>query len=552
MKNFIYILTISAVLVSCIHNAQKESLNLAFDLLGDHPDSSLVILRGIDPSMLIDNEQKARYALCYSAALDKNFIDITSDSLITIATSYYAKHGTIKEQMLAWYYYGIIQNNSNAYSTAVVSFEKAAKLAGLLNDHHQLGLIYRNIAYSFANTNNISTAISYYLKAIDCFESTPSDSLFLQFAKGSLATSYFINSEYDKALASLSDISNTKNQSLLIAANSLYAKIEILSNDNYEKGLAIFRQIPKRSLAFQDCAAIALAYSYINKPDSSDNWLQYAYSKAHNEADTATIDYKKAKILLKRGMVNQAFSLLDHSTMVQDSLTRALLSESVSIAQRDYFKEEAEKEKEMIAQTRRLGLLWGLIGFLVALLLIALLFIQSWKKDQWLKDLMAKEALNSQSISQLSKDNASLISTHFSERIRIIDNISREYYNSDNKTQKDLVFKQFKEYVGNLRDDVSFYESIEDDLNRYCNGLMKRLRSQVPAIKGNNLKLTTLFFAGYSYETISIITHAQSVSSLKMQRSRLRRAIEDSNALDKQLFLDMLEMKRPQAKKQND
>ena len=552
MKSISLILSLSVFLFSCVHNSNNDLLTRASDLLNSHPDSSLAVLKRIDSSTLEDNEQKARYALYLSAALDKNMVDVTSDSLISIATDYYSSRGDSRERMLAWYYYGIIQKNMQSYSKAVVSLEKAAKIAKEMNESRQLGLIYRNIASSFASSNNIHSAISYYQRAISSFEINPADSLYYQYAKCSLAISYYINGEYDKAWSTLSEIDNTTNASLLISINSLKAKLEILGNDNYEHGLALFRLIPKRSFGFQDCSVIALAYSYLSKPDSSDIWLQYAYSIANNEADTATVDYKKAMILLNRGRVNEAFNLLKHSTLVQDSLTRALLRESVSIAQRDFFREEAEKEKERLEETRRRSIITGMIGFLIALLVISLLVLRSWKKDQWLKELMAKEAINSQSISQLSKGNASLLSTHYSERIRNLDIISREYYTSDNKTQRDLVFKQFKEYVGNLRDDSTFYKSIEDDLDLYCDNLMKKLREEVPQIKGNSLRSIILFFAGFSYETVSIITHAQSISSLKMQRSRLRRVIEESTAEDKKLFLEMLEMKRPQARKTND
>lgn len=238
--------------------------------------------------------------------------------------------------------------------------------------------------------------------------------------------------------------------------------------------------------------------------------------------------------------------------MVQDSLTRVILSESVSSAQRDFFREEAEKESIKLAENRRRSLLSGVIGVLVFLLIIIILLIRSWKKDQWLKDLMAKEAIQGQSIRQLSKDNATLLSTHYSERIRQIDNIAREYYLADSKAQKDIVFKQFKEYVGNLSNSEQFYLSIEKDLNMYCNGVMEKLRLQVPSIQNQNLKNIILFFAGLSYETVAIITRAQSINGLKMQRSRLRKAIETSNATDKALFLEMLEIKRPQARKKKE
>ena len=54
-----------------------------------YPDSALQLLKTIDSKHLVTKEGKARYALLYSQALDKNYIDVTEDSLINIAVEYY-------------------------------------------------------------------------------------------------------------------------------------------------------------------------------------------------------------------------------------------------------------------------------------------------------------------------------------------------------------------------------------------------------------------------------------------------------------------------------
>lgn len=67
-------------------------------------------------------------------------------------------------------------------------------------------------------------------------------------------------------------------------------------------------------------------------------------------------------------------------------------------------------------------------------------------------------------------------------------------------------------------------------------------------IKGENLRIILLFFAGFSYETVYIILNKNSIESLKTARSRYRKEIIKSEAPDATFFLSMLEMKkRPQA-----
>lgn len=59
----------------------------------DNPELSLKILKSVNTRELTTEKQKARYALLYSIALDKNFIDVTSDSIITPDVKYYERHG---------------------------------------------------------------------------------------------------------------------------------------------------------------------------------------------------------------------------------------------------------------------------------------------------------------------------------------------------------------------------------------------------------------------------------------------------------------------------
>ena len=539
-------------LIACTPSHDKSLLNSAQSLYFTRPDSSLSLLTLINPNNLKQPGDRARYALYLSAALDKNYIDVYSDTLISVATEYFSTRGHSLEHMMAWYYNGIIQKNMCAYSSAVVSFEKAAVIAKELGDTHYLGLIYRNIASSFDQTNNINAAIDYYSKSIRSFETNPEDSLYLQYAYCSLATSYYTNGDYDKAIDSINQIKDSHDNNLITLSDLLLARIHFLSQKDYKTVLDLYKRIPLKYLLFEDYANYSLAYSYLGYNDSSDFWLNKAYSKARNEPDSATIDYTKSIIMLNQGKTAEAYRLLNHATVVQDSLTRVLLSESVSAAQRDYFKEEARKKEEQLSESKRRGLLLGIIGFMITVILLFLLAFHSLKKNQALKELMAQLAVNNNSVIELSQNNATLLATHYSERIRQIDSISQEYYQADSKNKKDIVFKQFKDYIGELNNNDTLYNTIEEDLNHYCSGLMTRFREQVPMIKGRNLKLISLFFAGLSYETVAIITNAQSINSLKTQRSRLRSIIEESGAADKELFLKMLEKKRQQARKTND
>ena len=553
MKKLLAIIfSVISIVAGCTTHEDRV-IEQASSILQSMPDSSLYLLESIDCSKLKTQRQKARYSLYLSAALDKNYIDVASDSLIRPALDYYYSHGPKKEQMLTWYYYGIVLNNGKAHTSAVVAFEKALELARTINDSHYSGLSNRNIAIAFSQSNNIPESITYLKAAVNCFESSPSDSVYAIYAQYSLASSYLIAREYHKADSILSIIRyKNHNNTLNHFINEALAEIELWQNNNPEHCISLFRLIPEYYLSFIDFATCAMAYERIGKSDSADVWLNKGYAVSLDKGDSATLDYSKSRILSYRGDYDEAFHLLYGASQAQDSVTRKLLEESVGLAQRDMFRADAELQRSKVNALRKRQLLELIIIVLSTSLLLSLLYINNRRKEQMLKELMAKLALHDDSIVRISKENADLMSTHYSERIRNIDSLSREYYTSDNETRKDIVFRQFKEYIGNLHDNDAFYSSLEEDLNRYCYGIMEKFREQVPEIHGRNLKLTALFFAGLSYETVAIIIQAQSIPSLKTQKSRIRRIIDESKAPDSAFFLEMLEKKRQQTRRTNE
>lgn len=126
-KRIILLLTatlyISVALTGCRHKTGAwNSMNEAERLIQTHPDSSLSILSAIDRHTLGDDEEKARYALLMSMALDKNYIDTTTFEILQPAIDYYLKKGTPDEKLRTLYYQGRIYQNGKNDDLAMQSF----------------------------------------------------------------------------------------------------------------------------------------------------------------------------------------------------------------------------------------------------------------------------------------------------------------------------------------------------------------------------------------------------------------------------------------------
>ena len=92
MKRTIYTLIATALLLSCSGHEVRNSIKVLDDVesyIQERPDSALFVLEGIDRLNLNTRGLKARHGLLLSMALDKNFIDLTSDSLIAPVVEYY-------------------------------------------------------------------------------------------------------------------------------------------------------------------------------------------------------------------------------------------------------------------------------------------------------------------------------------------------------------------------------------------------------------------------------------------------------------------------------
>ena len=120
MKNTLPIILLALVLVTACHSDQRQlaRLHRAQTLIDTAPDTALALLDSIDSHSLM-RADNALYALLMSQALDKNYIDITNDSLINIAVEHYTHSHNKYYKMLSYYYYGRVKYNAQEYAKSI-------------------------------------------------------------------------------------------------------------------------------------------------------------------------------------------------------------------------------------------------------------------------------------------------------------------------------------------------------------------------------------------------------------------------------------------------
>ena len=142
-----------------------DALYRAEALMNEHPDSALSILNAISPDEMGQNSTRAHYALLYTQAQDKNYIDETNDSLITMAVDYYRHTDDVRHKFLSHYYKGRVLANAEESIKAMLSFMEAEKLCYVVGDDYLIGLLYTQMGDIYRHYYDYSRSLEMYQKA---------------------------------------------------------------------------------------------------------------------------------------------------------------------------------------------------------------------------------------------------------------------------------------------------------------------------------------------------------------------------------------------------
>lgn len=175
IRHALYIILQGFLIVACADTTEVERYLDAADVhMEENPQMALETLESIDRKMLTTRKVQAKFALLYTMALDKNYIDVASDSIIAPAVRYYQNHGTAKDKLLTYYYNGVISLNAGDTERAMENYVEAERYVKGCNDNGIIARLYTakmslyRYSYDFESAlHQEEIASSYFLKAKD-------------------------------------------------------------------------------------------------------------------------------------------------------------------------------------------------------------------------------------------------------------------------------------------------------------------------------------------------------------------------------------------------
>lgn len=203
-SSLVHLMITVCIIYGCSDNSPKSILTDIDSFIQERPDSALAILDTMDRASLKTERLKAHHALLHAMALDKNFIDVSNDSIARVAVDYYATRGSRKSYARSLYYLGLAYFYQEEYTKAIVEFTKAESVA-VTSDSLYLGFSKVGLADTYGKSYNYGEEENNLKEAFDIFSSL-SLNYYSQATLLRLANVYFNTSQTEKSIEILNEL----------------------------------------------------------------------------------------------------------------------------------------------------------------------------------------------------------------------------------------------------------------------------------------------------------------------------------------------------------
>lgn len=536
---FLPIIIAISLLVGCNKSAPEsvEALDLAEAVMEEHPDSALAILSALNTATLCNDADRALYALLYTQAQDKNYINDTVDIIITRAVDFYRNSDDSYRAMLAHYYKGRIHENANDYDEALYQLIRCYKLAEELQNHLWIGRVSRAISDIYTITFNDQEAIKFAKIAHDAMSKTGNPKYIRETLFDYIRILHNAR-EYDSAMVlypSLFKI-GTKEQDPMVmnSIRFLYAKTLI----GLEKPSDAISELQKfdRSLDSEHSWISYLLLAYTNNGDltqakqiidSTHNIYDIAYLGGMYSYYNQTKDYERALRALEE---QNRIGNKDIDWYMGQNLTGALTK---------LIEEEDRAHKTEIKAERTIWI--ASIVLVISLLVVLVLYVifrYRNRQNQLVARLESMDELTND-YNNICEKVEDLQKKVLQSEYKLADSFFSSIYveGDDEKTRKKFLATLTKKLIA-IGNDETTQKEIESWVDNNADGIITKFHNLPINMKDADRKVFLYSVLGFSTNTMAILIDAPDLMSVYNRRKRLRNKISKLNTQENNVNTD--------------
>ncbi len=547
MKHFIQILIAAITLLSCSKGTYSHLQEIE-SYIEEDPKRALEEIRNINPdNLLFSQRTKAKHALLHSMALDKNYIDLTTDSIFAPAVKYYSKHGSADDRLLMHYYKGRIYENGGDIDKAAIEYSKGENLVEHVSNDIVVGRLYGCMADVYNKTHNSAKELEYAYKAIDVFEKV-GNSRHYNITKGVVAMAYANAREYNKADSlykeSLASLEEDTVSMVVLLGN--YARLKVLSPISDHNGaIRLLGRISneyKKPLSTNLYCVYAYALQLAGRIDECDSII-----KQLEKLGVGDLNYWQYLIYKHRGDNKLALQYLENSSKRYEKQINSLLSNTTDNALKDYYSSEAEKAR-MEMKIKVMSLVTAILAVVMILsaVILKLMFINRKKQramEMYLdmyesasKKLTDYDAQIDEQSSKLNILRASF-SQVYKKQFTTIGDLCLTYLTKQNrKDVKDHIYRKVEKLIANISSDEKLHSQLENKINAELDNIILHLRGDLPKLSNDDMRFICYCIIGFDATLISVILNL-SMENVYTKKSRLKAKINALNSPYKENYL---------------
>lgn len=565
-------------MVSC-SGSERDTYNHMLEIeeiVDQHPDSALALLKDMGEPELGSDRNKAMYQLLTAQAKYKNMSLDAKDSLINFAVEYFSKDKDSFRAMKSNFLLSKQLYLRGSLSLSAMRLSDALTPAQQIGDPYWLAYIHDQCANLYYESYNIKEIINQNLLAAHYFkEAGMTQKHFLELVNA--ADAYPLINESGKGLALLDSIkSQLQPTDSFMNAVCLQSVIPFYNrNCEYDKSRKAFTELLKYidHTGYRDRLCAALAQMYLkgyDNPDSAKVWIDRGLEIVGDDRPSEQLINAQVNYYERIGDKAKTVELLWKYIEQEEMKLSNTFDQDFTVAQKEFYNKEANIKARQAKTFKAISIVLAVL--LIVAVVTMILYsrekakrknLERYKRMTEINQLVKESKMKD---SQINKLNAEVVSNteHLNE---LNDRLSRQQDRIEElSTANDDIFSLQLNTVNILCDnffgfktsDVDkrvIYTKVDDILKRVCSsdgmkklidvlnkshsGIIQKLRSQLPNLSESDLEFIILIYCGIKPKTVCVLLNI-SASYFYTRRKRIIARIEKSDAKDKQLFIDML------------
>jgi tetratricopeptide (TPR) repeat protein len=522
---YLFILSVVTGVYSCSRPPQE--LKTAEQLIENHPDSALHILRNISPANYKSGESRALYGLLMIRTLDKKLLPLKPDSLLDYSIAYYEKNPDSDRLATCYLYKGRTYKYYFRYEKAVNYYLKALDEAKSTKDYLLSGRINSDLGEIYTiqrdypqSRKKFYNAYSFFLKAH--FQELAFHSLLF------IGETYHYSQDYKTARKYFKQIANQVKDSLQEGALYQDMGLNFYYSNQYDSAYIYFKKIIDYPYVKNNKA---LRYLYLSNIYFGFNKFDSAYISAiqsiNFQADIRT-RRECYRVLtnseFRRGHLKEMSFYMNKYVQVSDSIREIDAQIKGSYMETTYNAKKEAKDNKV-----QKWISWGalFLAILAFLLLLKRIYIKVRKEKKKILETYTEEKVGIHK--KVIEDKRAVLQKQLEARKK---SMLIEFKNAGAQ-ERELQLKEIYKELLHFDEPELFF----NEMNKFLNRLVTKLKKRYPTLNEKELMLCCYLLLHIPTYDMLILFGYKSDNSLKSLKKRLPKKLNLENATQLEDFL---------------